>query len=120
MPSEGSATRMVVLLSSCAASEASGENRAYRWQKKKKVSIRLAAMSSEQLSQRLALTIFWPHREVIGSMTVFWAQKKDASPVVYILSQKVGCSKLSTTVSRSRATHSALPPAVTVAATKLA
>eukprot|EP01043_Picozoa_sp_COSAG02_P001154 COSAG02_NODE_23_length_52893_cov_58.101868_34_plen_118_part_00 len=41
-------------------------------------------------------------------MTVFWAQKKDASPVVYILSQTVGCSKLSTTVSRSRATHSAL------------
>eukprot|EP01043_Picozoa_sp_COSAG02_P021878 COSAG02_NODE_1122_length_14450_cov_4.124173_14_plen_126_part_00 len=124
MPSEGSATRMVLLSSSCAANEASGENRAYIWKKKKrkqkqKVSTRLTNMSREQLSQRLVLTIFWPHREVIGSMTVFWAQKNDASPVVYILSQNVGCSKLSTTVSRSRATHSALPPAVSGAATKL-
>ena len=52
--------------------------------------------------------MFWPHREVIGSMTVFCAQKNAASPVVYILSQNVGCWKLSSTVSRSRATQAGL------------
>jgi hypothetical protein len=41
-----------------------------------------SASSSAMARRETPRTMFWPQREVIGSMTVFCAQKNAASPVV--------------------------------------